>query len=200
MTHIKNNANETLYLKLNIWKDKYLKYKKKYIDLKNLIGGTLKELLIVCSSENRKLNEDEYDPEMPGLLDGYGLPSKEISDFTRYKEEILEIIGGENINYTSVDPTYTNEKIGIDDDRYRGHISSFMNELPDSKQYDYIFITSCYDNFFKENIEKIKKILKPSGKIIILKVASFDSFDVLFKNNFNKIYENDNINMYQILY
>ena len=67
-----------------------------------------KELLVACSAENRIYNtyDDEY-IDMPPLI--YPENCHDMTDFEKYKNIIFKITGN-NINYTTVDPAFTNIK------------------------------------------------------------------------------------------
>ena len=146
-----------------------------------------KELLIVGSHENRLRYYDD-DPEYNDLPKLYESNGDENSDFEQYKEDIFNIIDND-IKYSSVDPSYINDikDISKNDKRYNGHIRSLFGELSDDKKYDYILITSCYQNFFVENIDKIKKLIKENGNIIVLYGVPYRSFYSIVNEHFNHI-------------
>ena len=156
-----------------------------------------KELLIVGSHENRKLIYYDESDDMPILLDDNNKPCIEISNFEEYKTYLFTIIqtideiNEKNIAYTSVDPAfYSNNKKDIsliDNERYIGHISSFLIDLPNNKKYDYIFITNCYINLFEQNIKKIKSLLNDNGYIIILKGVPYKSFGIIKSKYFKNV-------------
>ena len=172
--------------------NKYLKYKKKYLDFKQLIGGAhsssdIIKLLIACSVENRiPIIDAELDDDMPELEPlndpKTGLPYIDVrrTDFEKNKIKILDIISDlskvspVNINYQSVDPMYNNilKKEPEDDIRYLGNIRSNFIDLPDSEKYDYILIMGCLVDFFIYNVDKMKNILKPDGYILIFNSQS----------------------------
>jgi len=157
-------------------------------------------MLIVGSTENRKYFAEDDDPDMPPLISESGSQNKYVTEFTKYKEQLFRIVK-ENINYTSVDPAYythQKEDSTIDDDmRYKGHIKSYLYELPDTTKYDHIFITSCYQKFFEENIEKLKTLIKSNGIISMIKGVPYYSFAELFETQFYTIYNEGKISMYK---
>jgi hypothetical protein len=166
-----------------------------------------KELLIVGSYENRLRyfdNDPEYD-DLPKLGLSEELTDEsnndEISDFERYKEDIFNIISN-NIKYSSVDPSYINDikDISKNDERYICHIRSLFGELSDDKKYDYILITSCYQNFFVENIDKIKKLIKEDGIIIVLYGVPYHSFNAIINEHFNHIDDYNTYNFKKLIF
>ena len=151
-------------------------------------------VLFVGTAENRYYNEISYDPElndMPTLINKDGTIVDELNELTeieKYKSFIFKKLGlDKNTKYNTVDPEYSinNKKKEHDTNNYLGHYDCLLEDLDNSLEFkfDYIIITSCYDNLFNQtNIDKLNQLSKYSNRIYILKGVPYTISDYM-KNN-----------------
>ena len=157
-------------------------------------------VLFVATSFNRVgLYSSEYD-DMPDLIDNDG---NKCSNYTELEENYIEyfnlikdLIPTRTLNYTTIDPQYTNEikDNTIDENYYNGHHQAFLSEIlfvnPDYDNYfDCVFVTSAYPNMFnKDNIDIIDKLLKTSGILITTYPNGLFELSNSYKNIINNKY------------
>ena len=157
-------------------------------------------VLFVGTTENRFFIDNDSDDEMPNLINKDGTifdQNSHPTDLEKHKDYLvsyLHTIVGSNLNYHTVDPSYTNNKKQEHDDvRYKGHYSTLLEDL-DSKldnKYDMIVIMNCYkDLFTNENIDKLNRLGKSKKhKIKIVSDIQYNISDYMKTNlNYQFIY------------
>ena len=168
--------------------------------------------LFVGTAENRTYIDPDEDPEMPDLIDINGKvidPDDEITELEKYKQQLIKLVSrNDDIYYYTVDPLYSNVvKKDYDPKYYLGHYRCNLKDLPCItttediynnlyKQFDYIVITSCYQNFFnKENVDKLNNLLKSpdvrTPLVYILYTVKYNISDYMRENLLYKFIEVD---------
>jgi hypothetical protein len=161
-------------------------------------------VLFVATSFNRVgVYSSEYD-DMPDLIDEN---NNKCSNYTELEENSIEyfnlikdLIPTKILNYTTIDPQYTNEKRDntTDEYYYNGHHQALLSEIlsinPDYNNYfDCVFVTSAYpDMFNKDNIDIIDKILKTSGILI----TTYPNGLYELSNSYKNIINNNKYNIF----
>jgi len=157
-------------------------------------------VLFVATSFNRvEVYSSEYD-DMPDLIDEAGNKCSNYTELEKnsieYFNLIKDLIPTKTLNYTTIDPAYTNGKKDntINEYYYSGHHQALLSEIlsinPEYNNYfDCVFITSAYPDIFKkDNIDIIDKILKMSGVLITTYPTGLSELSNNYKNiiNYNK--------------
>jgi hypothetical protein len=134
--------------------------------------------LFVATHENRKHVENpELESDMPPLVDSITgqIITEFLSELEQNKTLYMELIHRllpefKLIQYMSIDPVYTNEKVNEKDDpNYLGHLSMCLSDIDtkDIPRFDCVFVTSAYhDMFCPENIQVLNMIIKDDGYLI----------------------------------
>jgi len=184
----------------------------KYVNkLEQVDSGNTFTLLGVCTSENRKMDISDNDPDMPTMVslnqNNNNKYTMYISDFEKDKYAIfyticknLSVFKINKIKYTTIDPAYTKELDNpVDDPDYEGHLSILFNEIkPEYNSYfDYVYIASCYQEFFNDtNILALNRVTKPRAYIIIHLGVPYHNLPNLIEH-YNYIDKINNFNIYQ---
>lgn len=161
-------------------------------------------VLFVATSFNRvEVYSSEYD-DMPDLIDDN---DNKCSNYTELEKNSIEyfnlikdLIPTRTLNYTTIDPAYTNEKKDntIDEHYYSCHHQALLSEIlsinPDYNNYfDCVFVTNAYhDMFKKDNIDTIDKILKTNGILITTYPTGLSELS----NNYKNIINNNKYNIF----
>jgi len=186
---------------------KLLKYKSKLQK-----GGNTYTLLGVCSAENREIDDSDLDPDMPslmsrntGLVENYKLHR---TDFEIDKYDIFDTIYQnlteskiDSIKYTTIDPVLMNKQKNprLEDPNYEGHISSFFSEIDQryNNYFNFIYISSCYQNFFEDkNILTLNRITKSRAYLILKVSVPYENLPSLIEY-YNFIGKMNKFNIYQ---
>lgn len=157
-------------------------------------------VLFVATSFNRlEVYSSEYD-DMPDLIDDNDNKCFNYTELEKnsieYFNLIKDLIPTRTLNYTTIDPQYTNEikDNTINEYYYNGHHQAFLSEILSvnseyNNYFDCVFVTSAYPNMFnKDNIDIIDKILKTSGILITTYPNGLFELSNSYKNIINNKY------------
>jgi len=186
---------------------KLLKYKYKLQK-----GGNAYTLLGVCTAENRKMDNNNLDPDMPPLVSWSTGSINDVeldrTEFERDKHDIFSIIYNklieskiDSIKYTTIDPELTNVQKNptLEDPNYEGHISTFFSEIDQryNNYFNFVYISSCYQQFFEDKtIFTLNRITKPRSYLILKLGVPYENLPNLIEN-YNFIGKINKFDIYQ---
>nr|QFG74507.1 MAG: hypothetical protein [Megaviridae environmental sample] len=144
----------------------------------------MKSVLFVGTSDNRLLVDSEDYNDIPDLLNYDGTicnHQSQLTELEKYKKTLCNFVKNklnDDFVYYTVDPEYSNVKKTEDSQSYKGHYSCYLSELENSLDncFDYIVITSCYQDFFcKNNVNRLYRLLKKKKHIGIIDSVPYSS-------------------------